>query len=85
MVQSLTQCAVTATACVSPIYYGATTRVTDGGRLGWAQNAVARSICLDSSNKFQYGAYKWTVPLVTNTNRLEKILLPIFWGLMTLR
>ncbi|XP_042024677.1 cyclic nucleotide-gated ion channel 4-like [Salvia splendens] len=28
--------------------------------------------------------YKWTVQLVTNNNRLEKALFPIFWGLMTL-
>ena len=78
-------CVVTSTACVDPIYYGATTRIIDGGRVAWAQNVIARNTCLNSSDKFQYGAYKWTVPLVTNTNRLEKILLPIFWGLMTLR
>nr|QBC74500.1 cyclic nucleotide-gated ion channel 4-like [Hippeastrum hybrid cultivar] len=77
-------CVVTTTACVNPMYYGRMTRITDGGRLNWAQNALTRSTCLNSSDKFQYGAYKWTVQLVTNTNRLEKILLPIFWGLMTL-
>ncbi|RWV88441.1 hypothetical protein GW17_00049467, partial [Ensete ventricosum] len=72
-------------ACMDPIYYGAATRIRDETRLDWAKNLEAKATCLDSSDHFQYGAYKWTVSLVTNTNRLEKILLPIFWGLMTLR
>ncbi|CAL9759202.1 unnamed protein product [Musa acuminata subsp. burmannicoides] len=71
-------------ACMDPIYYGAATRTRDEARLDWAKNLEAKTRCLDSSDYFQYGAYKWTVSLVTNTNRLEKILLPIFWGLMTL-
>ncbi|KAJ4761289.1 hypothetical protein LUZ62_071664 [Rhynchospora pubera] len=71
-------------ACVDPIYYGTSPIMLDGGRLDWAHNMQARNICLSSSDNFQYGAYKWTVGLVTNPNRIEKILLPIFWGLMTL-
>ncbi|XP_072958350.1 cyclic nucleotide-gated ion channel 4 [Typha angustifolia] len=70
-------------ACVNPIYYGTTTLI-EGDRLAWAHNLQARGMCLSNSDKFEYGAYKWTVNLVTNTSRLEKILLPIFWGLMTL-
>ncbi|KAJ0966022.1 hypothetical protein J5N97_027160 [Dioscorea zingiberensis] len=77
-------CGRTELACVDPIYYGTKTIIEDGGRLAWAQNIHARATCLDRSDKFPYGAYKWTVALFTNTNRLEKILLPIFWGLMTL-
>lgn len=77
-------CVRTTTACVDPIYYGATTMVTDRGRFSWSNNSLARATCLDSSSNFEYGAYKWTVSLVTNTSRLEKMLLPIFWGLMTL-
>ncbi|KAG1347196.1 putative cAMP-dependent protein kinase regulatory subunit [Cocos nucifera] len=79
-----TECGPKTVACVNPIYYGTTTSFRGGGRLAWAKNLHARKMCLDSSDNFQYGAYKWTVPLVTNTSRLEKILLPIFWGLMTL-
>ncbi|KAI0527286.1 hypothetical protein KFK09_002885 [Dendrobium nobile] len=72
-------------ACVNPIYYGTTNSpITGRDRLAWANNSHARATCLDSSNNFEYGSYKWTVSLVTNTSRLEKILLPIFWGLMTL-
>ncbi|KAJ6833422.1 cyclic nucleotide-gated ion channel 4-like [Iris pallida] len=77
-------CVRTTTACLDPIYYGATTTVTDRGRFSWSNNSLARTTCLDSSSNFEYGAYKWTVSLVTNTSRLEKMLLPIFWGLMTL-
>lgn len=80
-----TGCGPKTVACVNPIYYGTTTSIREGGRLAWAKNLQARAMCLDSSDNFQYGAYQWTVPLVTNTSRLEKILLPIFWGLMTLR
>ncbi|XP_010904922.3 cyclic nucleotide-gated ion channel 4 [Elaeis guineensis] len=79
-----TECGPKTVACVNPIYYGTTTSIRDGDRLAWAKNLHARQMCLDSSDNFEYGAYKWTVPLVTNTSRLEKILLPIFWGLMTL-
>lgn len=78
-------CGRTALSCVEPIYYGTKTIIEDRERLAWASNTHARATCLDSSDQFSYGAYKWTVPLVTNTSRLEKILLPIFWGLMTLR
>ena len=59
--------------------------VRDKARLAWAANREARSSCLDGPDNYDYGAYKWTVQLVTNDSRLEKILFPIFWGLMTLR
>ncbi|KAJ8504022.1 hypothetical protein OPV22_004908 [Ensete ventricosum] len=73
-------CALRTVACTEPLYYG----VTEKQRLAWAENNSARSTCLDSGDNFEYGAYKWTVALVTNPSRVEKILLPIFWGLMTL-
>ncbi|KAH9802892.1 cyclic nucleotide-gated ion channel 4 [Citrus sinensis] len=71
-------------SCKEPIYYGTTDMVRDRARLAWAENKQARSTCIESSNNYDYGAYKWTVQLVTNVSRLEKILFPIFWGLMTL-
>ncbi|XP_042494567.1 cyclic nucleotide-gated ion channel 4 isoform X1 [Macadamia integrifolia] len=76
-------CGVRTLACKEPIYYG-TGMVTDRGRLAWGENKQVRSMCIESSNNFDYGAYAWTVQLVTNDSRLEKILFPIFWGLMTL-
>ncbi|KAL5736174.1 hypothetical protein ACOSQ2_030962 [Xanthoceras sorbifolium] len=71
-------------ACKDPIYYGTSNMVRDRARLAWAENRNARSTCLQGSNGYDYGAYKWTVQLVKNDSRLEKILFPIFWGLMTL-
>ncbi|WVZ68579.1 hypothetical protein U9M48_017505 [Paspalum notatum var. saurae] len=79
-------CAPWALACAEPLYYGATAAARGVGadRLAWAGNATARGTCLDSGDNYQYGAYKWTVMLVANPSRVERILLPIFWGLMTL-
>ncbi|MBA0877890.1 hypothetical protein Goshw_013074 [Gossypium schwendimanii] len=71
-------------ACKDPIYYGTRSMVRDRARLVWAENTQARSACIGSPDNYDYGAYKWTVQLVTNDSRLEKILFPIFWGLMTL-
>ncbi|CAN6558032.1 unnamed protein product [Malus baccata var. baccata] len=77
-------CGLRILACKDPIYYGATNTLRDAARLAWAENRKARSTCLDNADHYDYGAYSWTVQLVTNDSRLEKILFPIFWGLMTL-
>ncbi|XP_073125738.1 cyclic nucleotide-gated ion channel 4 [Henckelia pumila] len=77
-------CSLRMMACQQPIYYGTTNLITDRPRFIWGENTNARSTCLQNYDNFAYGAYKWTVQLVTNENRLEKIMFPIFWGLMTL-
>ncbi|KAG5255083.1 cyclic nucleotide-gated ion channel [Salix suchowensis] len=77
-------CGLRLLSCKEPIYYGTTRKVMENARWAWADNKLARSMCLDSPDRYDYGAYKWTVQLVTNDSRLEKILFPIFWGLMTL-
>jgi cyclic nucleotide gated channel len=79
-------CASGALACAAPLYYdGAASSVVGGTeRLAWANATTARGVCLSSGDRYQYGAYKWTVMLVSNPSRLERMLLPIFWGLMTL-
>jgi cyclic nucleotide gated channel, plant len=75
-----------AVACAAPLYYGGSPSpgVVGGDRLAWAGNAQARGTCLASGDNYQYGAYTWTVMLVANPSRVERMLLPIFWGLMTL-
>lgn len=78
-------CGLRTLSCKQPIYYGTTNMLRDRARLAWGENRQARSMCLDSNENYNYGAYKWTVQLVKNDSRLEKILFPIFWGLMTLR
>ncbi|KAB2615810.1 cyclic nucleotide-gated ion channel 4 [Pyrus ussuriensis x Pyrus communis] len=77
-------CGLRILACEDSVYYGATNTLREAARLAWAENRKARSTCLDSADHYDYGAYSWTVQLVTNDSRLEKILFPIFWGLMTL-
>lgn len=71
--------------CEEFMYYGTKTLVKDHTRLLWGEDRSARSTCLQDNDSYSYGVYKWTVQLVTNENRMEKILFPIFWGLMTLR
>ncbi|KAI3869350.1 hypothetical protein MKX03_014528 [Papaver bracteatum] len=78
-------CGLRTLSCEEAVYYGTSGMVLrDKVRLGWGENRHVRFMCLDTADNFGYGAYKWTVPLVTNNSRLEKILFPIFWGLMTL-
>ncbi|KAK4491993.1 hypothetical protein RD792_002779 [Penstemon davidsonii] len=77
-------CNIRMTACQEPIYYGTKDLIRDRARFVWGENRNVRSTCLENYDNFDYGAYKWTVQLITNENRLEKILFPIFWGLMTL-
>ncbi|XP_050247359.1 cyclic nucleotide-gated ion channel 4 [Quercus robur] len=77
-------CGLRILSCREPIYYGTTRMVSDRATVAWAENKQARSACLENSQNYDYGAYQWTVQLVTNDSRLEKILFPIFWGLMTL-
>lgn len=71
-------------ASQEPIYYGGAALIKDQDRHFWASNKAARSKCLESYDNYEYGAYKWVIYLVSNNNRFEKILMPIFWGLMTM-
>ncbi|XP_021726012.1 cyclic nucleotide-gated ion channel 4-like isoform X2 [Chenopodium quinoa] len=77
-------CSAKMLASQEPIYYGYKALIKDHGRNFWASNRTARSNCLESYNNYEYGAYKWVIYLVSNNNRFEKILMPIFWGLMTM-
>ncbi|KAG6405876.1 hypothetical protein SASPL_133470 [Salvia splendens] len=50
----------------------------------YANATASSSLCLDVDGPFQYGIYKWALPVVSSTSIAVKILYPIFWGLMTL-
>ncbi|KAK2984723.1 hypothetical protein RJ640_004548 [Escallonia rubra] len=76
-------CGLRTVACQDPIYYGTSSPLRDGTRLAWGENLEARSTCLKADDDF-YGIYTWAVQLVTIENRFEKILFPIFYGIMTL-
>ncbi|KAH7546516.1 hypothetical protein FEM48_Zijuj01G0209100 [Ziziphus jujuba var. spinosa] len=58
-------CGMRILSCKEPIYYGTTSMVKDRARLAWAVNKQARSTCLENSDNYDYGAYKWTVQLLT--------------------
>ncbi|XP_014494003.1 cyclic nucleotide-gated ion channel 4 [Vigna radiata var. radiata] len=78
-------CGTKILSCQSSVYYGSKSLlVRDRARLAWAEKRDVWHTCLKGPDGYTYGAYRWTVQLVTNDNRLEKILFPIFWGLMTL-
>ncbi|XP_049399442.1 cyclic nucleotide-gated ion channel 4-like [Solanum stenotomum] len=77
-------CSLSMLACEEQIFYGTSNLVKHKSRVIWGETKIPRSTCLASEHNFDYGVYKWTVQLVTNENRFEKILFPIFWGLMTL-
>ncbi|KAK2369646.1 cyclic nucleotide-gated ion channel [Trifolium repens] len=84
--ETTTGCGLRTMCCKEPIYYGSYSMMKklEKTRLIWAQNKEARTTCLDSADNYEYGVYEWSVQLLTNNSRIEKILLPIFWGLMTL-
>ncbi|GKV42536.1 hypothetical protein SLEP1_g49927 [Rubroshorea leprosula] len=71
-------------AAKEPIYYGTTQAMRERARLAWAGNNQVRSTCIESPHNYGYGAYEGVVQLVTNESHLEKILFPIFWGIMNL-
>lgn len=85
-------CGMRLLSCRDPIFYGITKNYQrndmlgrDRARFDWSNNRLPKFMCLQTAENFDFGAYKWTVQLVVNPSRLEKILFPIFWGLMTLR
>ncbi|CAK7323001.1 unnamed protein product [Dovyalis caffra] len=45
---------------------------------------VRKPMCLDVNGAFNYGIYKWALPVISSNSLAVKILYPIFWGLMTL-
>jgi hypothetical protein len=56
----------------------------DINQVAWAENSNVTS-CLAGSGPFNFGIYGLSVPLVTDVIPVNKILLPLFWGVMTMR
>ncbi len=56
----------------------------DDLRVAWAQNPNVTG-CLQGGDDFGFGIYSLSVPLVTDVIPVNKILLPLFWGVMTMR
>ncbi|KAJ6290365.1 hypothetical protein OIU78_026151 [Salix suchowensis] len=51
---------------------------------GNTTRTVRKPMCLDVNGAFNYGIYKWALPVISSNSLSVKILYPIFWGLMTL-
>lgn len=79
-------CRLNALSCDNPFFFGSAYKVTDNMRMAWGNNNDARSWCLQSSNnsQYDYGSFEWITLLICNSNRTEKMLLPLFWGVMML-
>uniref|UniRef100_A0A6M2E8D0 Cyclic nucleotide-binding domain-containing protein n=1 Tax=Populus davidiana TaxID=266767 RepID=A0A6M2E8D0_9ROSI len=52
--------------------------------VGNTTHTVRKPMCLDVNGAFNYGIYKWALPVISSNSLSVKILYPIFWGLMTL-
>ncbi|KAE8021758.1 hypothetical protein FH972_007622 [Carpinus fangiana] len=55
-----------------------------GDPCGGNSTMVRMPLCLDVNGPFNYGIYKWALPVISSNSLAVKILYPIFWGLMTL-
>ncbi|CAN1322543.1 Cyclic nucleotide-gated ion channel 2 [Linum perenne] len=51
---------------------------------GNSTSPLRTPMCLDMDGSFNYGIYKWALPVISSNSLAVKILYPIFWGLMTL-
>ncbi|XP_074369204.1 cyclic nucleotide-gated ion channel 4-like [Apium graveolens] len=79
-------CTFNLLSCENPFFFGSTYKVRDNLRMSWGNNNDARSYCLQSSDnsQYDYGSFEWITLLVCNNSRVEKMLLPLFWGVMML-
>jgi hypothetical protein len=76
-------CKSTTFGCPVPISYHDQT--TDPIRLAWAQNKTVQGCLAGNAGDFPFGIYEAGVPLVTDGRFIQKILYPLFWGVMTFR
>eukprot|EP00850_Spirogloea_muscicola_P020735 SM000225S07014 [mRNA] locus=s225:9831:21645:- [translate_table: standard] len=71
-------------SCRDPLAFGARVGNTLASGEPWGSNATTVQRCLSSNTTFTYGLYTQALPLVTETNGLQKILYAFFWGIMSL-
>lgn len=81
--EAMEHCPSTNFGCPLPIAYHHQPDVAL--RLAWAQNSTVQSCLNASASNFSFGIYSWAVPLVTDGQCVNKIVYPLFWGVMTFR
>ncbi|GLJ12938.1 hypothetical protein SUGI_0201150 [Cryptomeria japonica] len=78
-------CELLMLGCSKPIAYSLPLPITGEINPNWSKDETLDAVCFSQDGPvFHYGIYKWALPLVTSSSWSEKILYPIFWGLMTL-
>ncbi|KAJ7565718.1 hypothetical protein O6H91_02G072400 [Diphasiastrum complanatum] len=78
-------CDTKSLGCPAPLLYGSQFADNVARLSSLAEGSGLTSVCLQAGRgNFGYGIFAWAVPLVTTRNWLERILYPMFWGLMTL-
>lgn len=81
------QCDPRYLGCPEPTFTGKQDS-TDETRLAWAKNTNITTNCLFSGKNYngdyEFGIYYNTIAL-TEASLVNRILFPLFWGLMTLR
>ena len=80
---AMTDCPSPAFGCPIPIAFHH--QPDNPIRLAWAQNSTVQSCLTATTSNFSFGIYQWAVPLVSNAGFVQKILYPLFWGVMTFR
>lgn len=70
-------------ACPAPVSFGY--HPDNPVRMTWSQNADVQGCLEGTAKNFSYGIYSWAVPLVTDGRFVQKILYPLFRGIMTFR
>jgi cyclic nucleotide gated channel len=79
---SMPNCNSSYMGCPVPIAFSKQP-LDDINQIAWAENSNITS-CLTGSGPFNFGIYGLSVPLVTDVIPVNKILLPLFWGVMTM-
>lgn len=59
--------------------------MNDEGWVHWGEDEYIIGSCMSSSGDYDFGIYQWAVSLVLEHTWLERIMYPIFFGIMTLR
>lgn len=83
--ESMANCSFVNMGCPISVSYGPQPPVA------WPQGpSIIHSTCsistaVRSNANYSFGIYSLGVPLVTDTNPVNKIALPLFWGIMTMR
>ncbi|KAG6540897.1 hypothetical protein Mapa_017690 [Marchantia paleacea] len=81
---STPNCTIDYVGCPKPVSFLGKQPYTDPAFLAWGASSNVVDICFSQSGTMVWGIYNWVVPLVTDTNGFQKIILPLFWGIMTL-